>query len=54
MLPNSPESPRSNDEICVATFAVKIKRSETHLSRFSSAPISAPEPKKNPEQEVSH
>jgi len=41
MLPNSPESPRSNDEICVATFAVKIKCSEAHLSRFSSAPISA-------------
>ena len=41
MLPNSPASPRSNDEICVATFAVKIKCSETHLSRFSSAPISA-------------
>src|SRR5258705_12905029 len=41
MLPNSPASPRSNDEICVATFAVKIRCSEAHLSRFSSAPISA-------------
>jgi len=39
MLPNSPASPRSNDEICVATFAVKIRCSEARTYGFASVCI---------------